>query len=243
MEIYLFNIFIFYQISFSSNAQTNNFYNQYSSFYYFFKIIYYRLKFPHTCIPLQFDWLEHIILISRKMFFFNSTSLFCLYCFPRYFYENTAPQWSVFNRGIWRDVERLFLRNLNKATGKHLVVSGTLNSTYLIPSKTIAQKPFVLQWPDSIPVPLVIWRMIYNIDKNKGTVFLGLNYPFRMEERAERFCEEIPCPSKFGRKITRVHLIYCCSKESFEESYGPLDPVVYKQFWSSKKHYRRTLAR
>lgn len=152
------------------------------------------------------------------------------YFFLRYFYENTVPQWSVFSRGVWREVERLFLRNLHKASGKHLIAAGAVNATYFFPSKTIVQKPFVLQCPESIPVPLFIWRLVYDVQKKKGIVYMGLNNPFKRETPVKRFCEEIPCPGKFARKNTRVATIYCCSKESFEKSYGPLDPVMFQKF-------------
>lgn len=156
--------------------------------------------------------------------------MFYPFCFFRYFYENTAPLWSEFSSGIWKDAERLFLRRLNSARGKHLVVAGTINSTHLSSSQTNAQKPFFLQWPDSIPVPLSIWWMIYDVRAKTGIVLIGMNTPLPRGDRTMHFCEKIKCPSMLGRRISKRSLVYCCSKESFEEAYGPLDPVVFKQF-------------
>lgn len=114
------------------------------------------------------------------------------------------------------------------ASGKHLIATGTANLTNLDPQKTDGDRDFALIWPETIPVPVFIWKLVYDVQNKNGTVFIGLNTPFKRSDPTKHVGEKIPCPGSFGRQLPGLETVYCCTKESFEKAYGPLDPVIFE---------------
>lgn len=165
----------------------------------------------------------------------NSTSPFYRYCFLRYFFENTVPQWYRFSQGYWRDVERVFRRYMSESESHHVVVSGTyLTST--LPDENGTPQLFYLSLTNQMPVPQYFWKMNYDVNKNTGVVWVGLNNPTTRLNETRFLCEPIVCPAKMQRKTYHKKLMYCCSKEGFEEVYGRIDPVVFGNFNTIPPH-------
>lgn len=159
----------------------------------------------------------------------SSTSLFIsIFFFRRFFFENTVPQWHVFNVGIWKDIEKLFKRNMAAGKSKHLIVTGT-HLTCMLPDRFEIQRPLYLALPKSIVVPLFLWKLDYDVDNKIGVVFVGMNNPYKKVDQSMYICNVVDCPGTLVRQSKIVMLFYCCDLESFQKSYGVIDPVIYEQ--------------
>lgn len=144
----------------------------------------------------------------------------------RFYYANVAPQWQIFNGNIWAELEELTRRKIEGSNSKHLIVTGTYGSCTL-PDIDDVEQPLFLDLPDSIPVPLFYWKLYYDLDLKNGTVYIGLNNPYKEIDDSVYICPNV-CPDGFDNDANEG-LIYCCTKESFEKVYGPLDPIVFQQ--------------
>lgn len=171
-----------------------------------------------------------------------------------FYYANVAPQWQIFNGDMWADLESTTRSKLSKENGtRHVIVTGTYEVCTL-PDVDDIQQPLYLDLPRSIPVPLLYWKLYYDVDTEDGIVYIGLNNPYKEIDDSVYICPNT-CPDGYhgrgyqGRdpqnhpsetEPDRGHrndpepdandgLIYCCTKESFEDAYGKLDPIVYRQ--------------
>lgn len=144
----------------------------------------------------------------------------------RFYYANVAPQWQIFNGKLWSGLEETIRQKMNDNPSKHLIVTGTYGSCTL-PDVDDVQRPLFLDFPDSIPVPLYFWKLHYDLDLDNGTVYIGLNNPYKEIDDSVYICPDV-CPGEFDND-DNDGLIYCCTKESFENAYGSLDPIVYRQ--------------
>lgn len=127
-------------------------------------------------------------------------------------------------------MDRLVLQNLKKGRGKYLVVTGTMNSTRLNRWITHIPKPFFLQWPDVIPVPLFIWKMVFNTQTKDSIVYIGINTPFKEGDYTKHFCIRVPCPGRYKQQKLGKEVVFCCSRKSFQRVYGQIDQIVYQDF-------------
>jgi len=143
----------------------------------------------------------------------------------RFYYANVAPQWQIFNGQLWAEVEDIVRQNMDEEPSDYLIVTGTYGSCTL-PDVDGVQRPLFLDWPDGgIPVPMYYWKMHYDFELDDATVYVGLNHPYAEIDDSVYICPDI-CPGQFGSDADDG-LVYCCTKESFENVYGPLDPIVY----------------
>lgn len=110
---------------------------------------------------------------------------------------------------------------------KHVIITGTYGVCTL-PDVTGVERPLFLSLPNSISVPLYLWKIDYDLDKKNGVVFIGMNNPFKKVDNITYLCETITCPGSMIQQSKIVLLFYCCTLESFEKTYGKLDPIVYK---------------
>lgn len=156
----------------------------------------------------------------------------------RFYYANVAPQWQIFNGNKWAHLEELTRDKMDNdtATARHLIVTGTYGSCTL-PDVDGVQQPLFLDLPDGIPVPLFYWKLYYDLDKQDGLVYVGLNNPYKEIDDSVYVCPNV-CPDGYDKhdgsdgdeqEDANQGLIYCCTKESFEKVYGQLDPIVFQQ--------------
>lgn len=137
--------------------------------------------------------------------------------------------WCIFNKGIWKDLERLFRKTLSRSTDKHMIMTGTFGQSEL-PDMDLKQHKLFLSLPDKMSVPLFIWKLDWNVNTEVGVVYIGMNNPYKTIDKSVYICNFIPCPGRLTRKSYSKELLYCCTKDSFEETFGRIDPVVYKEF-------------
>lgn len=162
-------------------------------------------------------------------------SLSYQYCFIRFYCENTAPQWQTFNKRAWRIVEKYFRQKLSQdSMSRHIIIAGTYGTSTLPDSESVQQTLYLTLNPPGITVPKYIWKMDFDIVKNTGMVFIGLNDPYSKVNRSSYICKTTPCPRMFRHNL-RFHKdcdqesVYCCTSESFEETYGKLDPLRWQK--------------
>lgn len=88
-------------------------------------------------------------------------------CFLRFFYENTAPTWEVFNKNIWKRAEAFISQQLAYGSTFNVIIAGTIGVCTL-PDIDNIERPLYLYYPDRIPVPLFIWKMVLNYTTKKA---------------------------------------------------------------------------
>lgn len=121
---------------------------------------------------------------------------------------------------------------MDNSTGKRLIVTGTYGSCTL-PDVDGVQQPLFLDPPANMPVPLFYWKLYYDVDTADGMVYIGLNNPYKKIDDSVYICPNL-CPDGYRKTdATGVNdenngLVYCCTKEAFEEVYGQLDPIVFR---------------
>lgn len=111
----------------------------------------------------------------------------------------------------------------------HLIITGTYKVTKFRDVDGTEQE-YYLRLPNKVAVPEYFWKMYYDIGMKSGTVFIGLNNPYRDPiDPKIFFCETMKCPGQLARRKSQRDLVFCCSKESFEQVYGKIDPVVFDE--------------
>lgn len=146
----------------------------------------------------------------------------------RFYYENTVPQWFIYNRRVWKNLQTVVNEKLSKDYTRHLIVTGMMDMCHLV-ERANKTHPIFLSLPWSIAVPKYIWKLDYDVDRKNGTVYIGLNNPYKTIDMDVFFCEAMPCPTKLLRKNAfRTELLFCCTKEDFERTHGAIDSVVYE---------------
>jgi len=150
-----------------------------------------------------------------------------------FYYVNVAPQWQIFNGYMWSELEENLRSGIvNNTDGRHVIVTGSYGSCTLADRDGV-QRPLFLDLPHSIPVPLFYWKMYYDINTDFGIVYIGLNNPYKRIDGSVYICPNICSDSDGnGRPDANRGLVYCCTKKSFEDVYGKLDPVIYRSIQS-----------
>ncbi|XP_044261480.1 uncharacterized protein LOC123009323 [Tribolium madens] len=104
-----------------------------------------------------------------------------------FFYINAAPQWSSFNKGIWRNLEQ-GVRDQTTPDPPQYVITGTVGSRNLNSSHNLINIP----------------KYFYKIVLPEPVVYIGFNYNNTSEERLCQplnFCKFLQVQNK---------KIYCC---------------------------------
>lgn len=154
--------------------------------------------------------------------------IYC-YCFLRFYFENTAPQWSIFQEYLWKNLERVIKINLAQSKNKHVIVTGTYGTCTLQDESEI-ERPLHLAVNQRMTVPLYIWKLSYDLSLKNGIVYIGMNHPYKKVDRNNTICDVILCPGgMLDRRAIDRQLLFCCTKESFEITYGKIDHTVYRE--------------
>lgn len=208
---------------------------------------------------LNFPFLSFCIFQKKGVKYFCFTFIICIFdnrhvstagnfnlCFYtiflhlfRAYYENTVPQWYKFHMIMWRRMqEAIDVILLKKNSDRFLIVSGTY-STFTLHDKTIRLRSLYLYLPNTFNVPKFIWKLVYNYNTRKGTVYIGLNTAFHTLIKERRMCKASMCPGFPSSDEFVRAFVYCCSKDAFELTYGRIDPYVYQKFWFDRRHQHR----
>lgn len=98
-----------------------------------------------------------------------------------FFYVNVVPQWQVFNAGNWAALEDSVRTFVGSYGEKVTVYTGT-HGVATLPDKEGVDKKLYL-FTDSnnnnlIPVPKLMWKLLYSESSSAGIVFIGVNNPY-----------------------------------------------------------------
>lgn len=119
-----------------------------------------------------------------------------------------------------------------------LIVIGTYGS-WTLPDKDGKQRPLFLDPPSRIPVPLFYWELVHNTRTKNGIVYMSLNNPYKEIDDSQYLCPNTylgDYDNAGAGMNANESLVHCCTKKSFKEFYGELDPIVYSsenfRFWA-----------
>lgn len=143
-------------------------------------------------------------------------------------YINAVPQWQTFNAFNWKAIEEsitnyTYENNLTLQiwTGTYRIMNLKNNTTkesvdlYLFKNNTAAL----------IPVPALLWKLVYHEKSKKGIVLLGINNPYQKNVTQYIICPDISNKIKWLRwnpkNITEGYS-YCCTIQDFQKVYDKL---------------------
>lgn len=141
-----------------------------------------------------------------------------------YFYINALPMWQTINNGNWRFIEEMIRRtasNPKNPLNFDVWVGGI--DILSLPDRTGAQKKIYLGINNKngdaiVPVPKLIFKLIYNNKKREGLVFLTINNPYVENDIPSDYllCNDV-CKNfrNLGFGDRRKGFAYCCTIEDF----------------------------
>ncbi len=126
------------------------------------------------------------------------------------------PQWQVLNGGIWNVLEESIRVLAQKLDRKLTVQTGTyeiakINNDALYLSTDRGPK---------IPVPLYVWKLIFDPDQDKAMVFVNVNQLFNTEQVGSLCPQDGPNLCSENGWIFKDSLkgvLYCCTYRSFKQ--------------------------
>ncbi len=145
-----------------------------------------------------------------------------------YYFFNAAPQWQSYNNGNWKAVEAAVRKLSSKRCQSLDVVTGTFGKLSLD-----GINPLALGKSGTIPVPLIFWKLVSDVEANETIAFVSVNHPL-LEETiiedpglaesldlcppdSESLCEEAGWPLT-RRKYLSKGAIYCCTYDELKKS-------------------------
>lgn len=141
-----------------------------------------------------------------------------------FYFVNAAPQWQQTNAQNWFFLER-DIRDFSVRNGLDLIVyTGTYSATTL-PHETTGEDIELYLYVNGpirgIPVPRLLWKLVYDPIEKAGVVFVSVNNPYLLNHNKDIICTDI-C-DQYDWLTWRAHNIssgysYCCSVEEFKQT-------------------------
>lgn len=153
----------------------------------------------------------HLVAHADKFYFAEQ--------FTTYFYANAVPMWDSVNNGNWKIMEEA-VRGLTVTKGDLGIWVGgfgvlQLNGRDIYLALNKAKQP-------ALPVPKVIFKMVYSLRHNQMMVFLAANNPYVVDGDLAEYvvcrpytkCQEME--NRFNNKENGF--LYCCLYQDFMAS-------------------------
>ena len=139
--------------------------------------------------------------------------------YSTYFYTNVLPMWQSINNGNWKSVE-FIVRRVAHAEGDLDVWTGGLGILKLSGKSIYLSKDSKNSSKFIIPVPKLLYKIVYNEKTNEALVFITANNPYIAGEavpRDYRICKEYQvCSDKFEQFNKKNEgYTYCCLYRDF----------------------------
>lgn len=144
-----------------------------------------------------------------------------------FYYFNVVPQWQSINNGNWKTLEG-YVRNYVNNLGHPLdIYTGTYGILSEIDSVTSLPIPLYLHGKKEVPVPAIIWKIMYDPTTNKGIAFISHN---TMYFDLATFNSHI-CPNIINRVnglnlASKGGVIYACTVNDLRNSINVI-PNIY----------------
>ena len=158
-----------------------------------------------------------------------------------YFYINTVPQWQIINGGNWNVMENN-VRSLaaNSQQGLDIWTGGigTLqlkdanNKMADIFLNVNEKNPLI----KNVPVPKILYKVVYDSKKKAGVVFLTANNPYLKGLGDYQICTNVCAKVKYIKwraNIPSLGLSYCCEIDDFRKIYKELPLFATKSLLTS----------
>ncbi|XP_022907055.1 uncharacterized protein [Onthophagus taurus] len=186
-------------------------------------------KIINTLIGLDendLQYINNVTYINRGHLTAMADFIYATQQKSTFFYVNSAPQWSTFNGGNWKNLEEE-IRDFS-ANNKDLIIHTGTYETLTLPY-TIELKPINIYlsstingFEKKIPVPKTFWKIIHDPDTETSLAFIGINNPHLTTiEESDIFCNDI-CDkvnfARFDRKNITNGYIFCCELEDFRNT-------------------------
>nr|XP_040566331.1 uncharacterized protein LOC121116159 [Lepeophtheirus salmonis] len=137
-----------------------------------------------------------------------------------YHYINVAPMWQSINNGNWKVLEGSIRLYVSLLSEDFVVYTGTYGVLKL-PNKNGVKIPIYLGEDELIPVPKLIWKILFNPRREEAIVFIGSNNPFleQIETVCPDLCEDTHWNDFLEHRRFEVSkgYLYCCSYHSVKK--------------------------
>ncbi|GJQ77099.1 hypothetical protein Trydic_g23670 [Trypoxylus dichotomus] len=142
-----------------------------------------------------------------------------------FYLVNAIPQWQPFNAGSWLRLEKSVRRYAYKLSKNFLIYTGTYGVTSL-PSED-RQRPiplnlYVVNGTRLVPVPRLLWKVIYDPISKNGIACVGVNNVFILDKERDIICDNICNEYDWlewcGKPIDVYSgYLYCCKVDEFRK--------------------------
>uniref|UniRef100_A0A1B6DIQ8 DNA/RNA non-specific endonuclease/pyrophosphatase/phosphodiesterase domain-containing protein n=1 Tax=Clastoptera arizonana TaxID=38151 RepID=A0A1B6DIQ8_9HEMI len=138
-----------------------------------------------------------------------------------FFYVNVVPQWQVFNAGNWAALEDSVRTFVSNYEDKVVIYTGTYGVTTLPDSKGVDKELYLYSTSkyNLLPVPKLMWKLLYVENISSGIVFIGVNNPYLTEVTSDYLiCEDV-CDKiswlTWDQTNIKKGFSYCCEVNDF----------------------------
>jgi DNA/RNA endonuclease G (NUC1) len=143
-----------------------------------------------------------------------------------YSYANALPQWFTANRGNWETLEKN-LRTFAKNYGHDLEVYAGGTEHFFLPDIHNNRRNIFLNTNQQMPVPRMLWKIVYDPTSHAGIAFITLNNPYETENeaKADVWCKDISAEVKWltwKRKDLVLGYSYACDVNQFRSRFSDM---------------------
>ncbi|XP_069688104.1 uncharacterized protein [Periplaneta americana] len=163
-------------------------------------------------------YLTRSYLVGFRDFIYYSQQQATSFC------VNSVPIWQVIRKGNWRNLE-IRIRQYANMKGKDLTVYSGTHGVLNLPDVNDTSVPIYLGIDENgkgvLPVPKLLWKLVYDRLMRKGIVFVGINNHDRGLNRTQyEVCSDV-CNSTeswfngWNRFKIELGYVYCCTVTEF----------------------------
>ncbi|GJQ77096.1 hypothetical protein Trydic_g23667 [Trypoxylus dichotomus] len=174
---------------------------------------------------------DNSLFLARAHLAANADFIFGTQRRASFYFLNAAPKWHSFNEGNWLSLEMDIRRFVTSTRQTIQIYTGTFGISTLPHENTGEQiQLFLFVSGDgnrAIPVPQLFWKVIYEPNSRRGSVFLGVNNPYITldEVEGQKICrdvsDQIPWLTWSAANITGG-ISYACTVDEFRAATGLL---------------------
>lgn len=135
-----------------------------------------------------------------------------------FYYANAVPQWQVFNNGNWLAIERSVRDYASSKQFDLEVYTGTYQVQSL-PHEFTHERIYLYLSNGKVPVPRLLWKVLYNRANQTGIALIGGNDPYFAETTT--ICRDISHQCTWvtwNRCNVSSGCGYCCEVNDFRKT-------------------------
>jgi len=139
-------------------------------------------------------------------------------------YINAVPQFVNFNSGNWQSMEDAVRKYAQQTSAILQVQTGTYDFATFNGHERLA-----LGSSNQMPVPLFLWKLVYDAKQNRAIVFVSVNHYVQFQKSGTSEMLQSLCPQDSyslceshrwnfpDRKKIKKGILYCCTYQSLSE--------------------------